>query len=95
MSQVQGSEKIHSDLLEPWKIIRHFRDLNNLANLLDHDTEVQKFVKRLGEVGWSKDYIHQFQSLGACGTRFDKLVPHVLPESGDRIEYHKSKSRFK
>lgn len=85
----------HPDVTEPRRIIRHFRDLNNLANLLDYDTEVSNFVKRLKEVGWSGDYIHRFQIAGSSGTRFESLLPYVIPERGDRFEYEKNKGRIK
>jgi len=93
--EINQDGKVHPDLLEPWKVIRHFRDLNNLADLLDYDVEVSRFRKRLKEVGYSDDRISQFQQYGARGTRFEWLIPHAIPESGDRVEYHKSKFRHK
>ncbi|MHA1592418.1 MAG: hypothetical protein ACTSUP_08105 [Candidatus Heimdallarchaeaceae archaeon] len=89
------TELIHPDVIEPWRIIRHFRDLNNLASLLDYDKEVSRFVKRLKEIGWAGKKIQEFQNAGASGTRFEQSIPHVLPSKGDRIEYFRNKGRMK
>jgi len=75
------------DFTEPSRIIRHFRDLNNVANLIDYAKEVDKFIIQLQEAGWSNSKIHEFQISGTKGTRFERDIPRVLPDRGDRTEF--------
>ena len=88
------TESIHPDLLEPERITQHFRDLNNLSELLDYDGETQKFIDKLIEAGWSREKIVSLQNIGAYGTIYEAALPHIFSSTGSRSEYYKNKGRI-
>ena len=73
-----------------WRIIQYFRDLNNLASLLNYDEKVLEFMKQLQEVGYSKERIQEFQNMGGSGTRFERSIPRVPRNRGSMREYHRN-----
>ena len=93
------------DLTDRGAVIKHVRDLLNLAPLLARgiDEELGLFVKRLGQVGWGKEQITQILTYGAQGNRFErmedhkggKLLPRPIPERGDQAEWRLLKPRAK
>lgn len=83
------------DLLDEKQVIRHFRDLLNLSDLLEKglNCEMLKFIKQLKAVGYGKEQISQFITLSGYGTRYEQLIPRPIPEAGDRKEFQRDKSR--
>ena len=84
-----------ADLVEPNKIIQHFRDLYNVSDLIDFDSEIQKTVNLLKEAGWCKEKIQGFQSKASEFTKYESLIPRNIKKQGDMNEYlaHKASHR--
>jgi len=81
-----------ADLVEPYKIIRHFRDLYNISDLINLNQEVAKTVALLKEAGWCKEKIQGFQSKAGEFTKFEHLIPSKIKEQGDMNEYRAYKA---
>jgi len=85
------------DLLDEYQVIRYFRDLLNLSDLLDKglDYEMLKFIKQLKAVGYDDKHVSEFITLAGYGTRYEQLIPRLIPSNGDYGEFQRSKSRCK
>ena len=78
MVQFKDPRVCNVDLTEKHLCIRHFRDLYNLADLIDFENEIRKFKKQLIDLGWSKELVLDMEILAMRGTRYDAQLPHVL-----------------
>lgn len=85
------------DLNVEWKIVRHIRDLLNLADLLENgfDAELLEFTEQLKDAGWARKQIQGFVTRACCGTRYEQALPHPIPDAGDWREWLKIKTIHK
>lgn len=85
------------DLLNDREVIQYFRDLFNLADLLENglNMEILIFIRKLRGAGYTDDRIQRFITYAGYNSRFEyltngngkKLVPRPLPEQGDWKEW--------
>lgn len=68
------------DLLSDREIVRYMRDLLNLHDLIEGGMEsrMEKLKRRLLEVGWGKDMIHNMVMRASHNTRYEKLIPPTI-----------------
>lgn len=65
------------DLLNERAIVQHIRDMLNLHDLIEGgiDERLTQFRKRLEDVGWGRDMIHQLEERASHNTRYEHLIP--------------------
>lgn len=70
-------EPAQVDFLNERKIIRHMRDLLNLHDLIEGGIEerMEKLRRKLLDIGWSRDKIHDMEMWASHNTRYEKLIP--------------------
>ncbi len=73
-------EPAQLDFLNERAIILHFRALLDLHDLLLNglDYEMEKFRKKLFEIGWSKDRIYELIHIASLKTRYEQFLPHPV-----------------
>jgi len=80
--------------VEKYSCISHFRDLLNIAQLIDYEEELVKAEKLLRSVGWADNLIQDMKTTATFNTRYEVLIPHTMKQNGDYQEYLKNKSHF-
>ena len=76
------------DYLSEYQIIRYFRDLLNLHDLLLQglEFEIDRFRTQLKNVGWSKDRVFRMYQAAASFSRYEQLIPH--PTHGEKGPFY-------
>ena len=106
---LNGSRRLHKvetpatvDLNEKYDIILHFRDLYNLALLIDLNHQELIFIRQLKKHGWGEKQVHSFILKASEHTNYEyaqdengnRIVPRAIKEQGDRQEYLRNRFRM-
>lgn len=65
------------DFLDEREIVMYMRDLLNLHDLIDGGIEerMEKLKRKLLDMGWGKDKIHDMVMRASHSTRYERLIP--------------------